>query len=162
MSKSTDQNTWYVGGSFLKSKYVVYDMTPLDQNKKNYIQVGIGETNTSAIIGQKQYETDSIHYYPKPEAKDATTTMDGFEDPYVIHAQKQEEVKVVKAKTEKKKAEDQTWILILIFFILLLLVIGFVVMYYLKNKKQSTFDASKAVEDHNALIANGNMQSGIN
>lgn len=50
-SKSTDQNKWYVGGSFLKSKYIVYDMTPLDKDKKNYIQVGIGEANTSTIIG---------------------------------------------------------------------------------------------------------------
>ena len=90
MSKSNDQNTWYVGGSFLKSKYVVYDMTPFDLDKKNYIQVGIGETNISAIIGQNQYDINSNYYYPSPEEKDATTTMSGFEDPYVIHAKNQE------------------------------------------------------------------------
>jgi hypothetical protein len=80
----------------LRSKYVVYDMSPLDTDKKNYIQVGIGETNLSAVIGQKQYDTDSIHYYPKPEEKDATTTMTGFEDPYEIHAKKQQAAKVVR------------------------------------------------------------------
>lgn len=162
MSKTLNQNTWYVGGNFLKSKYVVYDMTPLDQNKKNYIQVGIGETNTSAIIGQKQYDTDSIHYYPKPEEKDATTTMSGFEDPYVIHAKKQEASKVMKEETKHKKAKDQTWILVLIFSIILLMVIGFVLMYYLRSKKEPTFDTSKAIEEHTVLVDDEQIQSGIN
>lgn len=105
-SKSPDQQTWYVGGSFLKSKYVVYDMTPLDEQKKNYIQVGIGETNTSIVIGEKQYDHNSIHYYPKPEEKDATSTMVGFEDPYVVHAKNQEAAKVVKDQEKHKKAEN--------------------------------------------------------
>lgn len=90
----------------MKSKYVVYDMTPLDQDKKNYIQVGIGETNTSVVIGEKQYDHDSIHYYPKPAEKDATTTMVGFEDPYVVQAKRNEAAKVVRDEQKHKKAEN--------------------------------------------------------
>ena len=52
-SKGADQKTWYVGGVFLRSNYVVYDMTPLDNNGKDYIQIGVGALNTSAIIGEK-------------------------------------------------------------------------------------------------------------
>lgn len=68
----------------MKSKYVVYDMTPLDKDNKNYIQVGIGETNTSVVIGEKQYDHESIDYYPKPTEQDASTSMEGFEDPYEV------------------------------------------------------------------------------
>ena len=106
MSKNADQKTWYVGGSFLKSNYVVYDMTPLDTYGKDYIQVGVGAINSSAIIGEKQYDTTSIHYFPKPEEKDATTNMDGFEDPYVIHDTKLDEEKHVKDQKKQEKAKN--------------------------------------------------------
>lgn len=44
MSESPDQKTWFVGGSFFKDNYVVYDMSTLDKGK-DYIQVGIGPKN---------------------------------------------------------------------------------------------------------------------
>lgn len=96
MSGSADQKTWYVGGSFLKNNYVVYDMSTLDKKNKNYIQVGVGQKNNSVSIGEKQYDVDSIRYYPKPEELDVSTVMDGFEDPYVIHDTRQEEARLVK------------------------------------------------------------------
>lgn len=141
-------------------------MTPLDQDNKNYIQIGIGETNHSTVIGERQYDTDSINYFAAPQEKDATTTMAGFEDPYVVHAKKLEHDKEVKdEETERKhkRAESQTWVLILIFSIILMMVIGFVVMYYLRSKKESqTFDTSKAVEQHNQLIDQEEIQEGEN
>lgn len=40
-----DTNTWFVGTSFLQNKYIVYDLSPMDEKDMNYIQVGIGEIN---------------------------------------------------------------------------------------------------------------------
>jgi hypothetical protein len=42
------------------------------------------------------------------------------------------------------------------------MVIGFVFMYYLRSKKEPTFDTSKAIEEHTVLVDDEQIQSGIN
>lgn len=38
-------DTWQVGNIFTKNYYMIYDMTPYDENNQNYIQVGIAPIN---------------------------------------------------------------------------------------------------------------------
>jgi len=40
-SLNANQETWYLGNLFMNKYYVVYDMTPYDEQGKDYIQVGI-------------------------------------------------------------------------------------------------------------------------
>ena len=58
-----DQNTWYLGADFFKSKYVIYDMSPFEKN--GYIQVGIGELNLEASLGERHYDPNSDIYDPE-------------------------------------------------------------------------------------------------
>jgi len=40
-SQSIATETWFVGNVFMREQYVVYDMTPKDNDGKDYIQVGV-------------------------------------------------------------------------------------------------------------------------
>lgn len=44
--------TMYVGNVFLDDKYVVWDQTPKTTRKEDYIQIGIGQADPNAIIGE--------------------------------------------------------------------------------------------------------------
>ena len=46
-----DQDRVYVGNMFLKKYYIVFDMSPLE-NDEEYLHVGIGLRNKEALIGE--------------------------------------------------------------------------------------------------------------
>ncbi len=49
------QDTWFVGNLFLNYFYIVFDMSPFDEQAKDYIQVGVAPINPSNLIGQEAY-----------------------------------------------------------------------------------------------------------
>jgi hypothetical protein len=55
-SEAAFLNTWQLGTAVMKRYYLVYDMSPYDHGE-NYIQVGVGEVNPEANIGQRKYDT---------------------------------------------------------------------------------------------------------
>lgn len=57
-----DQETWYLGGLFLQQYYITYDMTPIDEFKKDYIQVGIAPLNQSWNGPAANYDKTSLDY----------------------------------------------------------------------------------------------------
>lgn len=84
-STNADQQTWYLGNLFMKKYYVVFDMTPLDELNRNYIQVGIAPQNHKMIIGEEHYDPSSPDYKPEDEKIDESTEIDvddGKVDPY--------------------------------------------------------------------------------
>jgi len=62
--------------------YVVYDMTPYDEQGKDFIQVGIALQNNQQIIGEEHYNPDSDVYKPEKEEIDQSTDIDGKTDSY--------------------------------------------------------------------------------
>lgn len=44
--------TWYVGNVFFSGRYIVFDQTPKTEHNKDYIQIGIGEEDPDADIGE--------------------------------------------------------------------------------------------------------------
>ena len=55
-------DTYILGSVFFKSYYVVFDMTPFDEQKLPYLQVGIAPRNPVDLIGYRQYAPKSIYY----------------------------------------------------------------------------------------------------
>ena len=50
--------TWYIGNVFFAGRYLVFDQTPLTEHGKDYIQIGIGELDQDADVGEVQYGVD--------------------------------------------------------------------------------------------------------
>lgn len=44
--------TWYVGNVFFAGRYLIFDQTPKTEHGKDYIQIGIGEEDPDADIGE--------------------------------------------------------------------------------------------------------------
>jgi hypothetical protein len=63
------ENTYILGSVFFKSYYVIFDMTPFDELKLPYLQVGIAPRNPLDLIGYRQYAPKSVYY-------DASTKRD--------------------------------------------------------------------------------------
>ena len=51
---------WLLGNIFLQNYYFVFDMTPQNENKLNYIQVGIAKRNQLNEIG-KIYDQEDVY-----------------------------------------------------------------------------------------------------
>ena len=47
---SIKRNTWYLGTEIMSEFYTVFDMTPLEEEKKDFIQVGFARKNPDGII----------------------------------------------------------------------------------------------------------------
>ena len=74
----------YVGNVFFEDKYIVWDQTPKQNDKKDYIQIGIGYADRNADIGQIQYGVYKSLFKPLDREFDSSTTIEGFRDPYVM------------------------------------------------------------------------------
>lgn len=55
-------DTYILGNVFFKAYYVVFDMTPYDEGKLPYLQIGVAPRNPLDVIGYKQYAPKSIFY----------------------------------------------------------------------------------------------------
>lgn len=48
-----DQHTWYLGSQTMADYYTVFDMTPLDEQHKDFIQVGFAKLNPAGLQRQQ-------------------------------------------------------------------------------------------------------------
>merc|ERR1712032_1055999 len=70
-----------IGNIFMKKYYVVYDMSPLEQDK-DYIQVGIGLQNDQFLAGGQHYNATSPIFAPEERSLDSSSPMVGTPDVY--------------------------------------------------------------------------------
>lgn len=77
----------YVGNMFFDDKYVVWDQTPIQNDKQDYIQIGIGVANPLADIGEIQYGVYDPLFKPLDREWDSSTTIKGHTDPYLMEEQ---------------------------------------------------------------------------
>ena len=62
--------SWYVGNLFMKSYYMVYDLSTFDEHGEDYLQIGIGPKNPNNMLGKMQYDTSYNYYWPADESLD--------------------------------------------------------------------------------------------
>ena len=55
-------DVWQVGSIFTKQYYLVYDMTPYDERREDFIQIGFGLQNETAEVMQARYNYSSMVY----------------------------------------------------------------------------------------------------
>ena len=65
LPSNLNQNKWLLGTMFLNEYYTAYDMTPYDEEEKDYIQVGIGPINPNGLKQEEQPKPPP----PPPENK---------------------------------------------------------------------------------------------
>lgn len=49
------QDTWYLGSHAMQDYYLVFDVTPLHEHKKDFIQIGIAPASKTQPMRQDEY-----------------------------------------------------------------------------------------------------------
>jgi hypothetical protein len=65
---SSTVDTWFLGDVFMSEYYTVFDMTPMDEENKDYIRVGISKVNPSDTIGADLLEKAKIYHESSAKA----------------------------------------------------------------------------------------------
>jgi len=56
----------------MKKYYFVYDMSPLEKEGQDYIQIAFGPKNPNNVIRDQAYNTDSSYYNPSEKQYDSS------------------------------------------------------------------------------------------
>jgi len=62
--QNINDDTFYVGQSFLEGHYLSLSMEPYYKDPSNKLHIAIGEINPIAQIGRLRYEPDYSKYHP--------------------------------------------------------------------------------------------------
>ena len=149
------QNNWYLGLLFMDKYYIVYDLTPYDNSKANYLQIGIGKKNPEQLMGKQQYDPNYNFYWPLKEEMDVSTNMlfgqDSYDTKqYLLRSEMRAQGKYpngdefaenhmqpYKANLPK---ENDTLTIILLVIASAISVVGVVIIICLRNRKEKPSD----------------------
>lgn len=76
-----DQHTWYLGSQTMADYYTVFDMTPMDELHKDFIQVGFAKRSPTGlkrqqhshkVISEPKFGTAGSHAQPQEQASGGT------------------------------------------------------------------------------------------
>lgn len=81
-SNNNQPNNIIMGYEFFKEYYVMFDASPQQEYRQNYIQVGIGKRNKQVDIGQIRYQPNYKDYERALKSNDLSTINEGFKDQY--------------------------------------------------------------------------------
>lgn len=69
------QDTWYIGNLFINYFYLVFDMSPLDERGKDYIQIGVAPANRTGCPSCDKYNPDNTPKDPDDQTQGDNGTV---------------------------------------------------------------------------------------